>query len=187
MAMSWMYSAQCLETIFTEFFTSSEKLARVHDRKLSITAILRIFSSQELWQNQQVRQSLPNLMKALIFHLKELPRAEEHRKEMEKMNNGTEDSDDEDEDESEMTNNSDDFAKHRDDTDDEADIPDHFDDDDVEDLEGQEYLDKLERFRQEQGDDDDEGWFDELQEEMDVESRMDNIDVYSVFYQAMEG
>jgi hypothetical protein len=203
-ALSIMESNGWTEPFFSLWFSSMQKLTRVHDKKLGIVALLsliQLVATDSAFQQLpvSVRNGWPIVMKSLLQFFSTLPKAIEAREELERMNQ-SDDDDDDDEDETTATSGADLSTgqtatsagdESDEDEDDESadeggeDYPAAEDDEDVPDDEA-EYLEFLARKaaskdNNEDSEEEDEDWSRELDEELYFTTPLDDLDVYQMF------
>ena len=183
MTLTLLNQAGKTQEFFALWLGSTSKLTRVHDKKLSVVALLTLFQeSAKHWdQIGDLKQGYGQLMKLMLDLLATLPKAEQERKELEEMYGGGVSDDDDDEfDVNDQSDNEDEF---------EEDFSGELleDDEDVPDEEA-EYLNYLNGHANGAGAEDDsseDGWEEELGEELYFESPLDDVNVYQQFQHTM--
>ncbi|KAF9437361.1 hypothetical protein BGZ76_001078 [Entomortierella beljakovae] len=168
---------------FTLWFSSLDKLTRVHDKKLSIVALCSVMSVPVEQLPPALQSGWSQVLTGIMHNFEGLPAAQAKRKDMEKIYNIGSDDEDDEEGQTALENA---LAGEEDQVEEEW----VDDDEDVYD-EGNEYLEYLaqqaSKSRPADKDDDDESEYDELEEEIYFESPLDEVDPYILFRDVFTG
>jgi len=176
LALGYLDSKNHTNPFFTAWFTNIQKFTRVHDIKLCLLTLCKIFLMNFNDVPATVRAGYHQAMLVVIDLFRRLPDAYKHRKELEEM----EEEEEEEEDGEEIE-----------DEDDEGNEGEDIEDEDVINPDDVEYMNLLREAgkHRENGDDDDDDFYGddvELEEELEQTTPLDQINEYIVFQETFK-